>query len=239
MKNVFAAAGAAAVVLTAGAAAAEGHTEQCFDKGTLTYFDCPTAEVDNDAFYIGARGGAAWLDSDFDLDAGVNVEQDYEVGYIITGMVGYKFADVAPGIDVRPELESGYLDGEVEAHSINGGADVPGSFGDTSVLFGFANLFVDLEVLAGVDLIVGGGVGFGEVDFDGHGIPGLVAMDDSDTGFGYNVGAGLGIEVAPDVKLEAMYRYMDFDVELTSTEPFTADADIDAHTATVGVRFEF
>ena len=50
-------AGAAALVSTA--ALANGHEDQCFDKGTLTYFDCPTEEANFTGFYIGMHAGVA------------------------------------------------------------------------------------------------------------------------------------------------------------------------------------
>ena len=65
-------------------------------------------------------------------------------------------------------------------------------------------------------------------------------VDDEDTVFGYNLGAGLGLALTDDVELEALYRYMSFTGgEFTDTDGDTVDADIDAHTATVGVRFKF
>ena len=262
MKSAIAATGAAAVLLTAGAALANGEAEQCFDKGTLTYFDCPTAEVvETGNFYIGARGGLAFVeDVEYDLteeDKGdpapaitaiiaileptvFGVSAEHETGYVVTGMVGYEFVDVQPGMTLRPELEIGALTAEVDTITAEG----EGTFsagGDTSVLFGFVNLFADFEVAESVDLIVGGGVGLGHVDLDKHSIDEGVLVDDSATAFGYNIGAGLGVEVEEGVKLEAMYRYMSFiDAELETEfgAGGTDEVDVNAHTATVGIRFD-
>ena len=241
MKLAFASAAAAAVVLTGGVAAANGHTEQCFDKGTLTYFDCPTAEVAEEGqFYIGARGGAAWIANEDDFDSSefdsevVSVverifDAEFDTGYVVSAMAGYDNIPLADGVGFRPELEIGYLsvDGEV-TEIVN--QDPLAPFGvEASVLFGFVNAFVDLEVAPSVDLIVGGGVGFGNVELEGDG------SEVDDTTFGFNIGGGVGVEVVEDVTLEAMYRYMSFvDAELGDKE-----VNVDAHTATVGVRFEF
>ena len=241
MKFVIATTGAAAVALTAGFAAANGHSEKCFDKGTLTYFDCPVAEEmapEHGGFYIGARGGAAWVDSQWQLDAATAVDQEYEVGGIITGMFGYEYVDVLPGVSLRPELEVGYLAGGVEEHAPNGAA-VTGDSGDTSALFGFVNLFVDLEITDPVDLIVGGGVGYGQVTFDDHAYGGTTRMDDDDGGFAYNLGGGLAYEFTQNVELELMYRYFNFNVDATSVTPYSDDTEAEAHTGTIGLRYEF
>ncbi|MCI4664176.1 MAG: outer membrane beta-barrel protein [Neomegalonema sp.] len=251
MKLTFAAAGAAAVVLAGGAAFAEGKDGKCFDKGTLSYIDCPKpAEpevkveepapiVDDSGFYIGARAGVALIDGEYNVGAADKRDVNHDTGFFVSGMFGYEYADVAPGISLRPEIELGYMSAEVDKITSSASGAQPAVGGDTSVFFGFVNVFADIEVIESVDLIVGGGLGFGVVNFDSHSSAGVVAMDDSDIGFGWNIGAGLGIDVAEGVKLEALYRYMSFDVETSSAAAFKGDADLDAHTVTLGLRFKF
>lgn len=254
MKLVFAAAGAAAVTLTAGVAAANGDSGKCFDKGTLTYIDCPgDPVVDYDAFYIGARAGAAGVDDDedfdlFETDTGVggdtlniSTNADFDVGYIVTAMIGYDNIDLAPSIGFRPELEIGYLSIDSEDTQTTddlddvggGGTDedaVAVTDGDITVLFGFANAFVDFEIVHGVDLFATGGVGFGQIERD------VNNTEQDDTAFGYNLGAGIDYDVTHDITIEAMYRYMGFvDAELVDGDEDT----VNVHTGTVGVRFKF
>ena len=234
MKYAVATAGAAAMAFAANSAAANGHDEQCYDKGTLSYFDCPT--VDEDAWYVGARGGVVFADTEFEfIDGGGAETIDFESdpGYLISAMVGYNFANVASGVSLRPELEIGYLSADHDNIDFNGEAE-DDVIGDASVLFGFANLFVDIEVLSDLDLIVGGGVGLGDVELDI-----VEGFEDGDIAFGYNVGAGLALDVAEGVKVEGMYRYISFvDADLLEGVVDDGSADLDAHTGTIGVRVE-
>ena len=240
MKLTFASIGAAAVVLTAGAASANGEAEQCFDKGTLTYFDCPTAEVvDDGSFYIGARGGLAFID-EISEEVGGTVDIEYDTGYLVSAMVGYDAIAIAPGVGFRPELEIGYMAADI-AEGVDDGSPGSDDFdGDTSVLFGFVNAFVDLDVVEGVQLFATGGVGFGQVDMDFTDVSnGSDEGGADDSVFGWNLGAGAAVEVAEGMKLEAMYRYMSFGGVEAEYESDNFETDVDAHTATVGLRVEF
>lgn len=258
MKNGIVMAGAAALALSGGFAKAEGHEgDECFDKGSLEYFDCPAEPEpmmeeepmmvdDEGGYYAGFRGGVAFLeDTEFEWN-GLDIENEYDTGYVISAMAGYQFVDaISPGLSFRPEIEIGYLAADVDIHNVfvqstrNPGLS-DGSTGDTSVLFGFVNAFVDYEVTPGFDIFAGGGVGIGQTSFDGHGVSATgVIMDDDDIGFGYNIGAGVAFEVAEDVIIEGMYRYMSFDAELEAVDGTESDVDVDAHTATIGIRFEF
>ncbi len=255
MKHAIAMAAIAAVGLSGGAAFAQNADDECFDKGDLTYFDCPVEEEpvvveeeemmfveDESGYYAGFRGGVAFLDDTSFEFAGLEIVQDYNTGIVVSAMLGYNYADaIAPGVSLRPELEIGYLWADVDVHDIEF-QEVPndGSDGDTSVLFGFLNLFADIEITADIDLIVGGGVGIGNVDFDDHGVDATgVIMDDDDWGFGYNVGAGVGVALDEDVTLEGMYRFMSFDADLEAVDGTESDVDVDAHTVTLGLRFDF
>ena len=224
---------------TSGVVLAEAVDEECFDKGSLSYVDCGSAGAP--AFYIGGRGGAVWVGAESEFsDSGDTLTfewGDTDLGYAVSGALGYEFVDVEPGLSLRPELEVGYLSADYDEVSIviPGFAATGVVDGHTSVLFGFANLFADFEVASNIDLILGGGVGFGEVEIE------LPQDTFDDTTFGYNIGAGFGVDVADGVAIETMYRYMSFsEAELEFAAPDVEEGtDIEAHTATVGVRVDF
>lgn len=232
---------AVALAGTSSVAMAQSSTGRCFDKGTLTYYDCPApaaprevfarpttapapAIVDDSGFYVGARGGVMWPDeSTFS-----GTEVDYDHGYTIGGILGYDFGKVAPGIGFRGELEGGY--GAADVSTVTG--PLPDS-GSVDVIYGFANLYGDIELLRSLDLILGGGLGLAQVQADNIG--GVV--NDEDVTFGWHLDAGLGYELAPNVTVEALYRYASFlDAELTAGG-VTNKVDFNSHQALLGLRF--
>jgi opacity protein-like surface antigen len=191
--------------------------------------------------YVGARGGLSIADdTDFRVAAGT-VDNDYETaGYNVAAVVGWRNR-LSPRLGYRVEAELGYQESEIDAHSV--GADNFGStsFGDTKTLYGFANLYLDVPVFAGINGVVGGGIGAGRVEFDGHGVDELgTVMDDEDTVFGYHLDAGVSYDINERLSLEAMYRYTSFvDVELEAVDGSTSETDVDSHNVLVGARYGF
>lgn len=228
-------------------AMAQSETGRCFDKGTLTYYDCPSASeprevfaapttapapavVDDSGFYVGARGGLMFPD---EVDSG-GASADFEMGYTIGGLVGYDFGDVSPGVGLRAELEGGYGAADVDSFSTGGSAG-----GGVDTLYGFLNAYGDIGILPSLDLILGGGVGLAQVSADGISVNGVTFLDDDDVTFGYHLDAGLGLALAPNVTVEAMYRYASFiDAELTNTLGVSDEVDFNSHQALLGLRFD-
>lgn len=70
---------------------------------------------------------------------------------------------------------------------------------------------------------------------------GVTVLDDDDTVFGFNLGAGVGYNLTDSLTLEAMYRYVAFmDAEVTANgDPVTSETTVDAHVAEIGLRFKF
>ncbi|MEM9726194.1 MAG: outer membrane beta-barrel protein [Pseudomonadota bacterium] len=244
-------AAALGVALMAGATAHAA--EQCFDKGTLSYVDCPQPAppppapapipepTERNGLYLGLRGGFAnFTDSDFTFAPGAAVESEYNVGYAVSGLIGYEFVEVTPGIDLRSELELGYKSAEVDVHNLNG-AGQPGSTGDTSALFGFLNLYTDIGVTEELEIILGGGGGYSSVEFEDFGIAAVPnVLDDDDGAWGYHLDAGLGFALSPDITLEAMYRYVSFlNAEVTTAAGTANDIDVNSHQGLAGLRYKF
>lgn len=246
----------ALAVLIAGPAFAEAHEEKCFDKGTLTYVDCPKAPapvpapapviapmIDESGFYLGLIGGASWFgDTDFDI-TGANVDNEYDIGWAAFAQAGYEWDDlIATGVDFRLDLEAGYLAADVDVHNAPGA--LAGSVGDTDAFTLMTNAYVDFNVTDRFDLFVGGGAGIAFVEFDGHGVtaPGIV-MNDDDVAFAFHLDAGASYDLTDMIILEARYRYFNApDVDLTSTAAgggVQSSTTVDSHNALVGVRVKF
>lgn len=205
----------------------------------------PRASGWSSRVYVGARGGwSAARDTQFRL-AGGGVRNEYDdAGYNIAAVVGWG-AKISNGIGYRLEAELGYQTAEIDSHRVGGNTFSGGNaFGDTKTLYGFANAYLDVPIFARLNGVVGGGLGVGKVEFDGHGIVNggapVVAADDEDTAFGYHLDAGVSYDVTDRLALEAMYRYTSFvDVELTSADGTRAETDVDTHNVLIGARYGF
>lgn len=245
----------ALAVLIAGPAFAEAHEEKCFDKGTLTYVDCPKAPapvpapapviapmIDESGFYLGLIGGASWFgDTDFNIAAG-NIDNDYDIGWAAFAQAGYEWDDlIATGVDFRLDLEAGYLAADIDSHSTAIAVSTAGPAGDTSAFTLMTNAYVDFNVTDRFDLFVGGGAGIAFVEFDGHGVAATgTLMDDDDTAFAFHLDAGASYDLTDMVILEARYRYFNApDVELTAVGGTKSSTTVDSHNALVGVRVKF
>ena len=79
LGNAAAASAALGMALAGGSALANGDAEQCFDKGTLTYFDCPVAEEADGSWMVRVRALGVIPDEGENFDgtlAGTELEID-------------------------------------------------------------------------------------------------------------------------------------------------------------------
>lgn len=207
-------------------------------------------------FYIAARIiGAFTNDTDFNLTiVPTNIINNYnEPGLGGALAFGYDF-DTGGGVGVRGELEGGILSNSIDSHTVVAlGATFDGAnaFGDTRVLYGMANVAIDLDLGNGFKPYVGAGLGWAQVNFDNHGIvlagpvgplgPGNVtAMDDSDSGLMWQIGAGVGYDVSENLTLELGYRYMQVNnIELTAVDGTVSSVPIHQHQGMLGFRYSF
>ncbi len=191
-------------------------------------------------WYIAARIGAAFPeDTEFGV-LGTTVTNEYDTGWAGSAAIGTQFDFV--GLRPRAEFEMGYLSSDVDAHDVAGIATFSGddAFGQTDVLFGLVNGYVDF--LDGpLKPYIGAGLGFGHVEFDNHGITAVgTAMDNSATGFAWQVGAGVSWEFVPQMTMELGYRYFSVEnVGLTAVDGTESDVDVSANQVTLGLRYSF
>lgn len=175
------------------------------------------------------------------LTAGAAAAQD--TGWYVRGDVGSTFESK---IDSTPEREAddglalslgaGYqlndnirIEGEL-AH-LQG--DLSGaSGGDAKTLAGFANAYYDFNPGGQWKPFVGAGIGFGQVKIDSG------AIDDDDTGFAYQLKAGVGYEFNEKLTGELGYRYLGVTGVELGNGPGRIDGDYTAHAVTVGLRYK-
>ncbi|MFN3513080.1 MAG: outer membrane protein [Phenylobacterium sp.] len=170
------------------------------------------ASAQDAGWYVRGDVGAA-----FEGEIDATPKQETDTGFAISGGVGRHLND-----SVRLEGELAYLDG-----------DVSGSAGgDAQILAGFANAYYDFNPGGQWRPFVGAGLGFGQVKVDSP------LIDDEDTGFAYQLKAGVGYRFDERLTGEVAYRYLGVtDIELGSG-PTKIDGDVSTHAVTVGLRYQ-
>lgn len=191
-------------------------------------------------WYIAARIGAAFnRDTDFGV-LGTSVSNSYDTGWVGSLAVGTQFN--LGGLTPRGEIEVGYSQSDVDSHDVAGVGTFDGSAasGKTSVLYGLVNGYIDF--LDGpIKPYVGAGIGVGHVKFDNHGVTGVgTVLDDSGTGFAWQVGGGVSYAFTPQMTADLGYRYFNVEnVELTAIDGTDSDVDVRSHQVTIGLRYSF
>jgi opacity protein-like surface antigen len=196
------------------------------------------------SWYLAARAGVAFpLDTNFDF-GGANVHTDYDTGFVGGVAIGTQFnvGSFAP----RAEVEFGYMRTGVDTHQIDG-FTVPDydSFGHENVFYGLVNGYLDFGS-GPLKPYIGAGVGFGHVEFDNYGVGSgggnITALDDSGTGFAWQVGAGLSYAWDAHSTIELGYRYFSVEnVGVTANDLLGSQSDVDvrAHQVMLGFRYAF
>ncbi len=179
-------------------------------------------------YLSGALGAHTTDDADIS-GAGINVSNDTDAD--VAGLVGIGVDLGEPNL--RIELEGGYRPSDVD--SISGAS---GS-GDVDALSFLANVFYDFGVSPDIDLYVGGGLGLAEVDYDGVTPVGATTMNDSDTGFAWQLGAGGAYALNDRLKVTLDYRFLNVEGLDIATSPSVGalDTDYRDHAIFVGLRF--
>ncbi|MEL6872303.1 MAG: outer membrane beta-barrel protein, partial [Pseudomonadota bacterium] len=191
--------------------------------------------------YYGSIQGAFVFAEDTDFDFGTaNVINTYEdLGYSVSASLGTEIWETSSYV-LRGDIELGYRSAAVESHII-GGVDQAGSTGDTDVFFGLANLTMDFKTGTPFRPYLSAGGGFGHVDLNGHSTTATgLAMDDSATGYSFQVGAGFSYALSETTSLTAGYRYFNvIDVDLTATDGTESSVDVEDHQILLGLRQRF
>jgi opacity protein-like surface antigen len=187
MRLIFATT-AAAVLLSAGAAAAEEPN-----------------------WYVQGNAGAVF-GSRLDADP-ANIKG--KTGWDVSGAVGRDF-----GNGVRLESELVYLSADAKH----------GVAGKTETLGGFANAYYDFRRDTAWRPFVGAGIGLAQVKYSG----------DDDTGFAYQLKAGVAHPFTDRLTGEVAYRYLGVTgVEGSRAGVRSFDGDYRSSAVTVGLRYTF
>jgi opacity protein-like surface antigen len=175
-------------------------------------------------------------------------DTDFDTGYDISGQLGYRF-----GGGLRIEAEVGYSDSKVNRHrnlaaggAVIDGADVavltrgPASAtnptvgdilatdpGSVKTLYGFGNLYYDINSQGRFQPYFGVGLGVTRVDVD-YRPSNVVVVDDKQTRFAYQLMGGATYKLSDNFEVFAQYTWR--------ATPDRAQTDVTLLPATLGVE---
>lgn len=188
------------------------------------------------SFYATFFAGGSFATGDTSVTDGIGltVETELDPGFIIGGAIGTTVYE-----NLRGEVEFSYIQADVDTVA---GVAIPDDIDATSTGFNvLANLWYDFENDTGFTPYLGAGLGYGTVEVSTDGLPG----DINASGFLYQLGAGIKMDVADNIALDLGYRYrvmMDADTEVDGiVVPAGVDVTTDAtnHIVQAGVSFSF
>ena len=202
------------------------------------------------AWYVELDGGPMLVeDIDFDLPGATNaVTVDTHYGYDFGGVVGYDFGAVR--IEAEASYRAADLDelvvGAAGVPSINAGTTARNqtlaSDGEASALSFMVNALADFGPDDGLQGFVGGGVGIARTKFDGVSInrrgPGF--LDDSDSGFAWQLLAGVRAPLTDTVDVGVKYRFFNTsELDMVDTRGRDTNAKWRSHSLLGTIGFNF
>ncbi len=194
-------------------------------------------------WYIGGGAGGTFLmDSELDdptgILAAIGTETSFDTGYYVGGTVGYAWANNNNDTVFRLEGELSYRQNDFDQFTVLGfDFDMDG---DTSALGLMVNGFYDIGTGTSWKPYLGGGIGLALVSINDATVVGIPLADDDDTVFAYQLGAGLGYEVNPNLTISLDYRFFaTVDPDFTDPTGIEFSAEYMSHNIGLGLRYGF
>jgi opacity protein-like surface antigen len=203
-------------------------------------------------FYAGVFGGGNWVnDQSFTAATAPTVSADTlswatdgDSGFIVGGAVGMSLKQLMGGL--RAEVEVAYRENQIDGSWTSNTTAPPGTGGtldiDHSTFSVLANLWYDVDV-GSISPYIGGGLGWADTEIEGTYLGAAGGpFSFSNSGFAWQVGAGINFDVSPNIKLGVGYRYFEgpevtvgsVNLPLNSA---TGDVDSENHSAIVSLTF--
>ena len=197
-------------------------------------------------FYVRGGAGLNWSQDATNTGDGssLDVESEYDNGFALQGALGMRLHS-----NVRGEIEVNYRDNDADELSVDNlgnfgaiGIDADGDVTSWGVMANGYYDFRDLGKSAGNSRFVPylmGGIGWSEIEAD-ISAGGTQVVDDDDSVFAYQIGAGVGYDVKEDVTLDLGYRYSATeDPEFTDSTGADFESEYDNHSLIASVRYRF
>ena len=197
------------------------------------------------AWYVGIDGGVS-LFEDLDIaatpaaaGAGYTADADHEYGYDFGGRVGYDFGAF------RLEAEASYRGADPDTIRVAGvtyDGTVVGTepAGDTESLSFMLNGLLDFGPDDGLQGYVGGGVGIARTSVDVATVLTGQLVDDSDSGFAWQILAGVRAPLTDSIDVGLRYRFFNHDnVDLVATNGDALATELRTHSLMGSFIFNF
>lgn len=187
-------------------------------------------------FYASVFGGAAMInDFEFEssLNGGIPGVMTFEPGYSVDAALGYDFGN---GLSVEGQV--GHLSAALAGGNF-GGTDTDAD-GTGSITYGMLNAWYGID-LGGITPFFGGGVGLASVavDSDFSAFP-TSSLDDSETTWAAQLGAGVSLDVTENVAVVGRYRHlMTGEVSLTDDDGHDNTGSASVNIVDVGLKVTF
>jgi opacity protein-like surface antigen len=139
------------------------------------------------------------------VGVGIPGNSNLKTGYVLNGALGYNFDPM------RAEVAVGY-----QTHDLKHFDD------DISYLSVMANGYYDFEAMSGVKPYLMAGAGVASIDRSW--------ASDNNTSFAWQLGAGVGVQIADRTTLDLGYRYF---------RPDNGNTDFQGHNIMAGIRYQF
>ena len=178
--------------------------------------------------YLGAGAGINFAD-DTDISGnGVNASAEHDTGYAGALSLGHAYAN-----GIRAEVELGNRRNAIDSVD---GFDTGGS---ANVLSAMVNTYYDFATGSAFIPYLGAGIGVGSMHLTANPVDGS-AINDRGNGLALQGIAGLGYQVTENLTSTLEYRYFTVQgADLKTLGGTSIDADYQAHTVMVGLRYTF
>lgn len=198
-------------------------------------------------WYVSVAGGANWADDSSFSVATPNdsttfaFANDVATGFVFTGAVGMNLDQYMKGL--RGEVELGYRENNVRgawASSTTWSGPSSGVADYQHSTFSvMANAWYDFQV-GGLNPYIGGGIGWANGELDGTFSTSGHPLSAEESGFAFQLGAGLTMDIQPGLKANIGYRYFEGpDISAhsphPSDNPLVGDIENQNHSVTVGL----
>ncbi len=199
-----------------------------------------TASAGNTGPYVGLFGGANWVQDQQVSNTSGTVQNKFgfDTGY----MFGASFGWVIPEVQwIRPEIEIGYRHNNYDA--VTGTNNSENVTGNEDAWTSMLNIWHDVRTQTGffsvVHPYIGGGIGAITIEMHNPTIDGVQSRSGYGTGFAWQGGAGLAIDIHPQVAITFDYRHLEGDRRTYGSSAGPVDARYRSDSAIAGVRYAF
>ncbi len=183
--------------------------------------------------YVGAQAGAVFLDDASFSGTGGSGDIKFDTGYGAGVFGGFDYGTW------RLEGEFTYRKSDNKDGTIIGLGSGPVD-GDTSSMALMLNAYYDFRMVSPTFVpYIGGGVGGARVSADAS-LGGVQLLDDDDMVFAYQLAAGVGFVVNPQLTIDLGYKYFaTADPSYEVSGGGSVDGEYKSHNVFLGARFNF